>query len=115
MLGNQRVTKKRQTLPCVSPRGLFHNELLGVCPDSFSGNEVTAMPAITAKTAEYIDLLEEGDTDDKLRRISERDLIRKLNNFQLIDRVLRQKYEMTYEEFGRREMVKKLNYSFEAE
>jgi len=47
--------------------------------------------------------------------VVENELKRRLARYELTDRIFRQKYGMTFEEFERNEMVKKLGYSFEVE
>ena len=45
----------------------------------------------------------------------ENELKHRLAKYELTDRLFRKKYGMTFEEFEREEMVKKLGYSFEVE
>ena len=45
----------------------------------------------------------------------ENELKRRLARYELTDHLFRKKYGMTFEEFERDEMVKKLGYSFEVE
>jgi len=63
-----------------------------------------------------IDRLEaSGELESKLRRLVENEIRRRLARYEWIDRVFQKKYGMTFEEFERNEMVKKLGYSFEVE
>lgn len=48
-------------------------------------------------------------------RLAEQELRRRLARYQLTDRLFRQKYGMTLEEFEAAEVVKTLGYSFEVE
>lgn len=75
------------------------------------------MPAISEKISQFIDHLEEsgGDSESKLVKILENEYRRRLNRYHLIDRLLRKKYKMSFEEFRDQEMLKKLNYSLDAE
>lgn len=45
----------------------------------------------------------------------ENEIRRQLARYELTDCLFRQKYGMTFEEFEKNEMVKKLGYSFESE
>ena len=51
----------------------------------------------------------------QVARLAEHELRRRLARYQLTDRLLHQKYDMSFEEFENAEMVRKLGYSFEAE
>ncbi len=63
-----------------------------------------------------IDRLEAGDElESKLYRLVENEIRRRLARYEWTDRALQEKYGMTFEEFERNEMVKKLGYSFEVE
>ncbi|MFX1299182.1 MAG: hypothetical protein ACFFD2_30515, partial [Promethearchaeota archaeon] len=75
------------------------------------------MPGISEKISHFIDHLEESgkDSEAKLIKILENEYRRRLNRYYLIDRLLRKKYNMSFEEFRDQDMVKKLNYSLEAE
>ena len=72
--------------------------------------------AIAEPLAEVIDRLETGrDREEKLKRLVERELWRRLAEYELIDRCFQQKYGMILEEFEARYMLEELGYSFEAE
>jgi len=75
------------------------------------------MPLISEKISKFIDHLEESgkDSESKLVKILENEYRRRLNRYHLIDRLLRKKYKMSFEEFRDQQMTKKLNYSLEAE
>ncbi|MEW5801893.1 MAG: hypothetical protein AB1847_07270 [bacterium] len=75
------------------------------------------MPAISEKISQFIDHLEEsgGDSESKLKKILENEYRRRLNRYHLVDRLLRKKYKMSFEEFRDQELLKKLNYSLDAE
>ncbi|TAL26066.1 MAG: hypothetical protein EPN94_03960 [Nitrospirae bacterium] len=74
------------------------------------------MKAIAEKTSKMLDLLiPEGDLDYKVRKILGEDIKRKLTEFQLIDNRFRKKYNMTLDEFEKKNILKKKSFSFEAE
>ena len=75
------------------------------------------MPAISEKISQFIDHLEESgkDSESKLIIILENEYRRRLNRYHLIDRLLRKKYKMSFEEFRDQGGMKRLNYSLEAE
>jgi hypothetical protein len=63
-----------------------------------------------------LDALEPDATiETQVARLAEGELRRRLARYQLADRLFRQKYGMSLEEFEADEMVKQLNYSFEVE
>ena len=71
---------------------------------------------ISDRIAEIIDKIELGDSlETKLRRIIEWNIQSRLAEYEMINRRLRQKYQMSLEEFEQNNMLEKLNYSFEAE
>jgi hypothetical protein len=71
---------------------------------------------VPAPLVQVIDRLEAGDEwAGKLRRLVESEIRRRLARYEWTDRFFRRKYGMTFEEFERNEMVKKLGYSFEVE
>ena len=71
---------------------------------------------ISDRIAEIIDKIELGDSlETKLRRIIEWNIKSRLAEYEMINRRLRQKYQMSLEEFEQNNMLEKLNYSFEAE
>ncbi len=74
------------------------------------------MAAISDQLIDVINELEQGETlEVKLVRLAEHEIRRRLARYQLTDRIFREKYGMSLEEFEANQMVKKLNYSFEAE
>lgn len=75
------------------------------------------MPAISEKISRLIDNLEESgkNSESKLVRILENECRRRLNRYDLINRLLSKKYKMSFEEFRDQKVVKKLKYSLEAE
>lgn len=63
-----------------------------------------------------LNLLEPGAAPkQQVARLAEQELRRRLARYQLIDRLFREKYGMTLEEFEAAEVVKTLGYSFEVE
>ena len=74
------------------------------------------METITEKTTKILDLLiPHGDIDSKVRKIIIEDLKRKLTEFQLIDHRFQKKYEITFDEFEKRNIVKEKGFSYEVE
>lgn len=75
------------------------------------------MPKISERITEFVNHLESGEEDleVKLTRILENECRRRLSRYLLADRLLKKKYQMSFEEFRDQKMVEKLNYSFEAE
>lgn len=75
------------------------------------------MPEISERITKFVNHLESGeeDLDVKLARILENEYRRRLSRYLLTDRLLKKKYQMSFEEFRDQKMVEKLNYSFEAE
>jgi stress response protein SCP2 len=74
---------------------------------------VIAMPE---KIVRIIDRLETaGEIEAKLGQVVANELRRRLARYELTDRLFRRKYGLTFEEFEKNEMVKKLGYSFEVE
>lgn len=72
--------------------------------------------AVSERLVRIIDRLEAGDQwETKLSRVLENEIRRRLARYEWIDRFYQKKYGMTFEEFERNEMVKKLGYSFEVE
>lgn len=72
--------------------------------------------AVSERLMRIIDRLEAGDRlETKLSRVLENEIRRRLARYEWIDRFYQRKYGMTFEEFERNEMVKKLGYSFEVE
>lgn len=68
------------------------------------------------KIVRIIDRLEAGEEiEAKLGQVVENELRRRLARYELIDRLFRKKYGMTFGEFEENEMVTKLSYSFEVE
>lgn len=60
-------------------------------------------------------LVPEGNLDDKVRCILDREIRRRLAEFEAIDLRFRKKYGMTLEEFEQQDVVKQRGYSFEVE
>ena len=75
------------------------------------------MPAIPERISRFIYNLDESGTDleSKLKKIIENEYRRRLNRYYLIDRLLKKKYKMRFEEFRDQELVKKCDYSLDAE
>ena len=72
--------------------------------------------SISDRVAEIINKIELGDSfETKLRRILEWNIQSKLAEYEMIDGRLRQKYQVSLEEFEQNNMLQKLNYSFEVE
>jgi hypothetical protein len=57
----------------------------------------------------------EYDTQGAFERLLENEMIRRLNRYQLTDRILCRKYEMSFAEFKARRIVEERGYSFEVE
>ena len=72
---------------------------------------------VSKETARHLESLPLGldNLNDKLRALLEAEYRRRLSRYSLTDRVLRQKYEMTYEEFEAHNLVKQRGYSWEVE
>lgn len=71
---------------------------------------------ISDRVIGVINELEQGETlEVKLARLAEHEIRRRLARYQLTDRLFREKYGMSLEEFEAQEMVRKLGYSFEVE
>jgi hypothetical protein len=71
---------------------------------------------ISERVLGVLDALEPDVTiETQVARLAEGELRRRLARYQLADRLFRQKYGMSLEEFEANEIVKQLNYSFEAE
>ena len=63
-----------------------------------------------------LNLLEPGAApQQQVVRLAEQELRRRLARYQLSDRLFREKYSMTLEEFEATETIKKFGYSFEVE
>lgn len=74
------------------------------------------MPIVSEETASYLnDLVSEGDVDWKVRKVLQSEFARRLSRYKYTIRRFEKKYGMDFEEFKRKEMVKRLNYSFEVE
>jgi hypothetical protein len=74
------------------------------------------MAAISERLIDIINELEQGETlEARLARLAEYEIRRRLARYQLTDRLMREKYGMSLEEFEAGDMIRKLNYSFEAE
>ncbi len=74
------------------------------------------MPIIADKIIKILDKLESGrDLNDKLIKILKNEVIKRLNRYELINRHLEEKYEMGFEEFESKDIVKQRGYSSEVE
>ena len=72
--------------------------------------------AISPNVLEVLDALEPGvSLDRQVAHLAEHELRRRLARYQLTDRLFRQKYNMSLEEFESQRMVEQLDYSFEVE
>lgn len=72
--------------------------------------------AISPNVLEVLDALEPGvSLDTQVAHLAEHELRRRLARYQLTDRLFRQKYTMSLEEFESQRMVEQLEYSFEVE
>jgi len=60
-------------------------------------------------------LLGEQDLDAKIRRLLEAEYMRRLVQYRRVDRNLRQKYGMTFEDFTANRVVRQEGYTWEAE
>jgi hypothetical protein len=56
-----------------------------------------------------------GDADHKLRALLEAEYRRRLSRYSLTDRLLREKYGLSFEEFERQKITAQRNYSWEVE
>ena len=71
---------------------------------------------LSERVLDVIDALEPGDTlEEKVIRLAENELRRRLARYQLADRQFRAKYNMTLEEFEAGEVVRRANYAFDVE
>ena len=74
------------------------------------------MAVVSERIERFISVLEpEGDINAKIERLMTSELIRPLNRYELINRRLEQKYDMSFAEFRERGVVKERDYSFEVE
>lgn len=73
--------------------------------------------SISDHVVQVLNRLETADEslEAKLRRVLENEIRRRLAHYELVDRLFQKKYGMTLEEFEKKEMVRRLGYSFEAE
>lgn len=60
-------------------------------------------------------LVKEGDLNSKIRKILEKEIRRRITEYELIDKGFQKKYGMLLEDFERKEVVKQKGYSFEVE
>lgn len=71
---------------------------------------------LSNRLADALNLLEPGVAPkQQVERLAEQELRRRLARYQLSDRLFREKYGMTLDEFEATEMVKTHGYSFEVE
>ncbi len=72
--------------------------------------------AVSERIAQHLaNLPVEGDTDHKLRALLEAEYRRRLSRYSLTDRLLREKYGLSFEEFERQKITAQRNYSWEVE
>jgi hypothetical protein len=73
--------------------------------------------AVPERLLETIHRLEATDepVEDKLSRVLESEIRRRLAQYEMTNRLFQKKYRMSLEEFEKRDMVRQLGYSFEAE
>lgn len=57
----------------------------------------------------------EQDVDTVFRRLVENELVRRLNRYQLTDRTLNDKYQVSFETFKAQNFVEEQGYTFEVE
>lgn len=60
-------------------------------------------------------LLGSGDADAKIRRLLHGEYLRKMAAYHRVDRALRQKYGLTFDEFIAQDIVARQNFSWEVE
>ena len=60
-------------------------------------------------------LVKEGDLNSKIRKILEKEIRRRIKEYDLIDRGFQKKYGMSLDEFEKKEVIKQKGYSFEVE
>ncbi|MGR3311177.1 MAG: hypothetical protein ACUZ77_10435 [Candidatus Brocadiales bacterium] len=60
-------------------------------------------------------LVKEGDLNSKIRKILEREIRRRITEYELIVRGFQKKYGMSLEEFEKNDVIKQKGYSFEVE
>jgi Ribonuclease G/E len=78
--------------------------------------EIMAAISLSDRALKLISELEiEGDINRKLEHFIERELIRRLIRYQLTNRLFKEKYGMSFDEFKKNKIVQKKNYSFEVE
>lgn len=74
------------------------------------------MLKISDELASYVtDLFPEEKTENRIKRLIENELRRRLARYQLMIRNLESKYEMDFETFKSEKTVEKKGYSFEVE
>ena len=72
--------------------------------------------SLSERVIKFISELEiEGDIDRKLKHLIESELIRRLTRYQLTNRLLKERYGMSFDEFKKNRIVQQKNYSFEVE
>ncbi|HHT9125105.1 MAG TPA: hypothetical protein ACFYD6_04720 [Candidatus Brocadiia bacterium] len=60
-------------------------------------------------------LVKEGDLNSKICKILEKEIRRRITEYELIDRGFQKKYGMPLKEFEKNEVIKQKGYSFEVE
>lgn len=71
---------------------------------------------LSERTSEHLASLPlAGDPDEKVRALLEAEYRRQLSRYSLTDRLMREKYQLTFEEFERRKIVAESGFTWEAE
>lgn len=74
------------------------------------------MTQVSEKIMEALSVLEpEGSPEVKLIKLVERELLRRLNHYQYLDRHMQKKYGMSFSQFRDMRVVEQKGYSFEVE
>ena len=74
------------------------------------------MAQVSEKIMGVLNTLEpEGGPESKLTKVVERELIRRLNHYQYLDRHMQKKYGMNFDQFRDARVVEQKGYSFEVE
>jgi len=76
----------------------------------------STMIMVSEETARHLDALSfAASTDGKLRALLIAEYRRQFARHDMVDRILRQKYKMTFEEFEQQRIVEQEGYSWEVE
>ncbi|MBS1248961.1 MAG: hypothetical protein MAG431_00532 [Chloroflexi bacterium] len=71
---------------------------------------------ISSRVAKHIeDLPLKKTTDGKLRALLEAEYRRRLSQYNMTDRLMREKYDLNFDEFERQQIVKQQGYTWEVE